>query len=103
MIYCKCFSIIHRSILAFLFFSIFASAAAQGVVNPCDFGAKGDGETLCTKAIQKAIDRCADAGGGTVRFSCGTWLTGTIYMRDNVTLLLDAECTILGSNSNCKR
>ena len=46
-------------------------AAAEPAVNVSDFGAVADGKTLCTEAIQKAIDRCAAAGGGTVRMPKG--------------------------------
>ena len=73
---------------------------ADAVFDPCRFGAKPDGATLCTAAIQKAIEQCASNGGGTVRLSAGTWLTGTIFLRSHVTLQLDAGCTLLGS-TNC--
>jgi len=62
-----------------------------------DFGAKPDGKTLCTQAIQDAIDQCAEDGGGTVHFPAGTWLTGTIYLESHITLLLEPGCLLLGS------
>jgi hypothetical protein len=62
-----------------------------------DFGAKADGTTLCTKAIQKAIDQCSGDGGGVVYFPPGTYLSGTIYLKDGVTLRLDAGSRLLGS------
>ncbi|MFQ6034360.1 MAG: glycoside hydrolase family 28 protein [Sedimentisphaerales bacterium] len=62
-----------------------------------DYGAKPDGKTLCTRAIQKAIDECARDGGGTVYLPPGRYLAGTIYMKSGVTLKLDAGCTLLGS------
>jgi hypothetical protein len=65
--------------------------------NIIDFGAKPGGKTLCTPAIQKAIDECAESGGGTVYLPSGTWLTGTIYLEDHVTLWLDSGCLLLGS------
>lgn len=65
--------------------------------NILDFGAKPDGETLCTQAIQNAIGQCAKDGGGTVYFPAGTWLTGTVYLESNVTLWLDSGCILLGS------
>jgi len=62
-----------------------------------DFGAKGDGETLNTLAIQKTIDACNIAGGGTVRVTPGTYLTGTLFLKDGVRLLIDANAVIMGS------
>lgn len=70
---------------------------AEAVYDVRDHGAKADGETLCTEAIQAAIDKCAGAGGGTVYFPPGKWLSGTIYLSDHVTLRLDSGSTLLGS------
>mgnify|MGYP000150211601 CR=1 FL=1 len=64
-----------------------------------DFGAKGDGVTLDTQAIQKAINACTEAAGGTVFFPSGKYLTGTIVLKDNVTLHLGPEAVLLGSKS----
>ncbi|MBN1505891.1 MAG: glycoside hydrolase family 28 protein [Sedimentisphaerales bacterium] len=63
------------------------------------YGAVGDGQTLCTEAIQKAIDRCAEAGGGTVYLPAGRFPSGTICLKSGVTLRLDAGCTLLGSTN----
>ena len=71
--------------------------SATKTYNILDFGAKHDGKTLCTQAIQNAVDQCAEIGGGTVYFPAGTWLTGTIYLENNITLLLDSGCLLLGS------
>ena len=65
--------------------------------NILDFGAKPDGKTLNTQAIQNAIDECAGNGGGTVYFPAGMWLTGTVYLENHVTLWLDSGCLLLGS------
>jgi len=54
-----------------------------------EFGAKGDGKTLDTVAIQQALDACGKAGGGIVRLSPGTYLSQPIYLRDKTTLQLD--------------
>ena len=62
-----------------------------------DFGAMGDGLTLDTSAIQAAIDACGANTGGTVVVPKGTYLTGTLVLRDNVTLYLAADATLLGS------
>jgi polygalacturonase len=70
------------------------------VVDIRDTGAVGDGKTSCTAAIQKAIDQCAARGGGTVRLPAGIWLTGTVYLESNLTLVLDKDCTLLGSRQH---
>lgn len=53
------------------------------------FGAVGDGQTLNTKAINDAIDACSKSGGGKVVVPAGIWLTGPIFMKDNVNLFLE--------------
>ncbi|HLH17227.1 MAG TPA: glycosyl hydrolase family 28 protein [Bryobacteraceae bacterium] len=60
------------------------------------YGAAGDGRTLDTAAIQKAID-AAGAHGGTVVFPAGRFLSGTITLRSNVTLHLSPGAVLLGS------
>ena len=62
-----------------------------------DCGAVGDGVTLDTKAIQTAIDSLASQGGGTVNVPAGLYLTGSIWLRDNINLHLDAGAIIKGS------
>jgi hypothetical protein len=61
------------------------------------FGAVGNGKTLNTRAIQAAIDAAHQAGGGTVTLPPGRWLTGTIFIKSNVTFDLSAGATLLGS------
>jgi len=62
-----------------------------------DFGATGDGKTKDTEAIQKAIDACAQAGGGEVNFPPGTYLTGSIVLKSHVHLTVPEGTTIQGS------
>jgi polygalacturonase len=61
------------------------------------FGAKADGTTLDRDAINKAIDAAAAAGGGTVHVPAGTYLTGSIRLRSNITLQLDPGSVIEAS------
>ena len=62
-----------------------------------DFGALSDGKTLATTAIQKAIDACHRAGGGTVEVPAGTFITGTIGLKSNVNLHLSSGAVLKGS------
>ena len=69
----------------------------------CDvrnYGAVGDGKTLNTAAIQKAIDDCASKNGGTVLLEDGTYMTGSIVLRSNVNLHIEQNAVLLGS-PNC--
>ena len=63
------------------------------------FGAIGDGQTLATPALQAAIDQCSAAGGGTVLIAGGTYLTGTLYLKSDVCLRIEAGATLLGSTA----
>lgn len=71
--------------------------ASGRIYDPRRFGAKGDGSVLDTRAVQEAIDTCTQSGGGTVQLGPGTYLTGTIVMKSNVTLELLAGARILAS------
>ncbi|MGA2258544.1 MAG: glycosyl hydrolase family 28 protein, partial [Thermoguttaceae bacterium] len=61
-----------------------------------DFGAVGDGKSLDTVAIQRAIDACSQQGGGVVVVNHGNYLTGTIHLRSHVELHLASTTTLLG-------
>jgi len=73
----------------------FASRAAD--IDITKTGAVGDGRTLNTLFIQKAIDECNKSGGGRVIFPAGKYLSGTIVLKDNVILQLDKNALLLGS------
>ncbi len=58
--------------------------------NISNYGAVNDGKTLNSSAIQKAIDDCTLQGGGRIMVDGGgTYVTGTIYLKDNVTIHID--------------
>jgi hypothetical protein len=59
---------------------------------------KPEGSSLMTEIIQKAIDSCEKSGGGIVRFLKGTYYSGTILLKSNVTLQLDKGVLIKGSD-----
>jgi polygalacturonase len=63
------------------------------------FGAIADGQTLTTQHLQSAIDAAARAGGGTVIIPAGNYVTGTLWLRSNITLHLEAGATLLGSQN----
>jgi len=64
-----------------------------------DFGAVGDGRTLATEAIQRAIDAAAQGGGGRVVVPAGIFRSGSIFLRTAVELYLAEGAVLLGSNS----
>ena len=74
-----------------------ARAADVSLTSVASFGARGDGTTLETQAIQRAIDAVAAKGGGTVVFRPGTYLTGSIFVKSGVTLRIGKGVTLLGS------
>jgi polygalacturonase len=81
--------------LPILFFATLLSLAAA--TNVRDFGAKGDGSSKDTAAIQAAIDAAAKSGGGTVTLPPGRYLSGSIHLRSNITLHLDNGSVLLAS------
>ena len=88
----------HRArlyVLALMFSS--GALHAASTCNPRDFGAKGDGASKDTAAIQRAIDVCVTKGGGTVQLTAGTYLSAPIVLKSNITLQLDKGATLLGS------
>jgi len=74
-----------------------AGATAQPGFNIRAYGAVGDGKTMDSPAINQAIEACAAAGGGTVLFPAGTYLSGSIHLKSHIHLYLDAGAVILGA------
>lgn len=70
-------------------FSI-SSLHAQQYYNVLNYGAKRDSSKLCTQAIKSAIDEASKAGGGTIYFPAGKYLTGPIHLKSNITIFIDA-------------
>jgi polygalacturonase len=85
----------YRLFLLLLLLLLTATAQAAPI-NVKQFGATGDGKTLDTSSIQKAIDTAA-IKGGTVQVPAGTYLSGSLFVRSGVTLNIERGATILGS------
>ncbi len=64
-----------------------------------DFGAKGDGKTVDTKAINDAIEAAVKQGGGTVLLPAGTFLSYSIRLKSNISLYFDQGCVLLAADS----
>ncbi len=77
---------------------LFAQSVPFGWIDVRSLGARGDGVTLDTKPIQSAIDSCTKIGG-TVIFPPGMYLTGSLELKNNVTLHLEKGSTLLGSKN----
>ncbi|MBB6143608.1 polygalacturonase [Silvibacterium bohemicum] len=71
---------------------------SAGMFNVRTFGALGDGKTIDTPAVNKAIEAAAAAGGGTVFFPAGTYACYTIRLKSHISLYLDAGATILAAS-----
>lgn len=88
--------------LLFILLSTNISSAFQSKesYNVTDFGAKGDGVHLDTDAINNTIIAAANAGGGTVVFPAGKYLSFSIRLKSNITLHLNAGATLIAANMN---
>ena len=73
---------------------------SKRVFSANSFGARSDGATNSTKEIQKAIDECSRKGGGIVSLEKGEYVTGAIFLKNNVNLRVDAGVTLLGSQDD---
>ncbi len=75
------------------------ATSPPAVFNVRDYGARGDGTSLDTDAINQAIAACAAAGGGQVQFPPGRYLSGTVHLRSHVGLVLAAGATLAGTTN----
>ncbi|GAB3417032.1 glycoside hydrolase family 28 protein [Niabella aquatica] len=83
----------HRVTRSFIFLVFFCSAltvAAQSFYDVTKYGAKKDSSAKATVAVKKAIEAASKAGGGTVYFPAGKYITGPIHLKSNITIFIDA-------------
>lgn len=71
--------------------------AEKPVCDVRSYGAKGDGKTKDTKAIQTAIDDCNKKGGGTVKLAGATFVSAPIVLKSNIVLDIEVGATLFGS------
>lgn len=83
-----------KTILFTCLFMLTATVHSTNWYNVRDFGAKGDGKTIDSPAINKAIDAAKQAGGGTVFLTAGTYASYSIQLQNNITLRLDAGAVL---------
>jgi polygalacturonase len=77
-----------------------AQETTTGFFNIRMYGASGDGKTNDTKAINNAIDAAVKAGGGTVFFPAGIYLSYSIHLKSNISLFLGQGSTLQAADSS---
>src|ERR1051325_2036419 len=87
-----------RRCIEWLLVLAFLISPAAFATNVREQGALGDGKTLDTASINKAIEACVAGGGGQVIFPPGRYLTGTIHLKSNIALLIQPGAEIVGVN-----
>jgi Endopolygalacturonase len=96
-----------KKILTLMSVALIAIGLTSSVPNPVakkqflitEFGAKGDSSTLNTNAIQTCIDKCGSAGGGTVVIPNGVFISGSVFLKKNVNLLIEKDGKLKGSTN----
>ena len=91
-----------KQLLSLIVFVCCSLSAAAGVYNVRDYGAKGDGKTLDSPAINAAIETAVKNGGGQVLLPAGTYLSGSIRLKSNIDLHLTAGAVILAAPASMK-
>src|SRR5277367_1201880 len=76
---------------------VFADEGSSKVFNVRDFGARGDGNSIDSPGINKAVEAASAAGGGIVHVPAGTYMCGSIRLKDNITLELEKGATIVAA------
>src|SRR3954447_16080731 len=89
----------YKKICLLILVSFLALIARATDTDITKYGAVADSTTLNTNAIQQAIDDCHKTGGGRVYFPAGPFLSGTIVLKDNVTLYFKKDAVLLGSTN----
>ena len=92
-------NIFRKISLSLLLLTSYLSITAVGIWDVYSFGAKGDGKTLDTEAIQRAIDDCHNVGGGKIVLHSGVFVTGTIQLKSFVTLYIESGAVLQGSDN----
>jgi hypothetical protein len=83
-------------IFFFLGISPVFAQTSKPIFNVLEYGIVGDSATTNTQAIQKLIDDCSAKGGGIINFPKGQYLSGTILLKDNVTIQLAENASLIG-------
>ncbi len=81
-------------LLAVVSLLLVSTASAESIFNVRDYGAMGDGTTIDTMAVQKALDECGSAGGGTVLLPPGTYLCQPLEIRTKTTLRIEKDAML---------
>src|SRR5271157_3642488 len=79
---------------------LLGAQANVAIFNVKNYGATGKKEDNAQKAIQKAVDACAQAGGGTVYLPPGEYTSGTIHLRSHVRLYVETGATLFASQDS---
>ncbi len=88
-----------KNILLFVIFTLPSIAIAQTNYNIIEYGASNNGDKRVTKIINNTINKAFKAGGGTIYFPAGTYLTGPITLKSNITLYLEAGAILKFSDN----